>query len=384
MNINLSLPNLYIQKLSPVRSDHKYQSNAIKTGINSVSFGSIANYEKAKNIYSAIKESKRVGILLHKDVDADALSSGILFFNLLKKRYQDKDIQMVINQKIPKYCTNIPDISVITQYKNLNDKKIDTVIVLDCDDTRVDCYDIFNNAKTKINIDHHKNRLNNPKFEQKLRIIEPDAVSTTQVIYDNFFLPFGILPDKTMIECIMTGVVTDSGNFRNIPDPEGFSKTMDLLAHYSKTPLSLLTKNINNKLSISKQRSEELESFFAETVEQRKNIYIHKTPNNYKINYILVDKNLLDKYNIKDDEADIKETLNNIMGTNKPKCDITAILWDRENGDIRLSMRSKNRNVLEIAETFGGGGHKLAAGAHVEGNLEEAIKKVLKVIDEKY
>lgn len=384
MNINLNLTNLYIQKLSSVKSDYNYQSNPIRMGTDSVSFGSTVHYEKAKNIFSAIKNSKRVGILLHKDVDADALSSGILFFNLLKKRYIDKDIQLVINQKIPKYCANIPNISTIVQYKDLNNKSFDTVVVLDCDETRVDCYDIFDNAKTKINIDHHKNRLNNPKFEQKLRILEPNAVSTTQVIYDNFFLPFGIWPDKSMIECIMTGVVTDSGNFRNIPDPKSFSKSMDLLAHYSKIPLSVLTRNINNKLSASKQRSGELERFFTETIEQRKNIHIHKTPNNYKINYILVDKNLLDKYNIKDDEADIKETLNNIMGMNKPKCDITAILWERKNGDIRLSMRSKYRNVLEIAETFGGGGHKFAAGAPVTGTLDEAIEKVLKVIDEKY
>ena len=47
-------------------------------------------------------------------------------------------------------------------------------------------------------------------------------------------------------------------------------------------------------------------------------------------------------------------------------------------------MRSSNCDVLDITETFGGGGHKFAAGATVSGTFEEALEKVLSVIDEKY
>ena len=66
---------------------------------------------------------------------------------------------------------------------------------------------------------------------------------------------------------------------------------------------------------------------------------------------------------------------------NKPKADIAVALWERENGETRLSMRSRQMNVLNIAEYFGGGGHKLAAGATVSGTFEEALEKVLKAFD---
>lgn len=384
MNIVLNVANFNIPKINSIKNDCRNRVTLPKSGMDSVSFGANVEYGKAKNIFSAVKKSKRVGILVHKDVDADAVSSGILFLNVLRRRYKDKDIQFIVNQKIPKYLASIPDLSVITRYKDLQNKDFDTVVVLDCDETRVDCYDIFKNANVKINIDHHENRENNSLFSNNLRITNPKAASTTQLIYDNFFLPFGIWPNRTMLECIMTGIITDTGNFKNIPDKEKFSKSMKSLSQYTNVPLSVLSKKINNKFDNSKQRSEELKRFFDDTAELGKNLNTHTTPKNNKINYVLVTQELLNKYNVKDDEADIKEVLNNIVTFYRSKSDISAILWERKNGDVRLSMRSNNYDVLSLAEKLGGGGHKFAAGSLVSGTFEEALEKVLSVIDEKY
>lgn len=384
MNIVSNIANFNIPKINSIRNDYRNRVALPKSGMDMVSFGANAQYGKAKNIFSAVKKSKRVGILVHKDVDADAVSSGILFLNILRRRYRDKDIQFIVNQKIPKYLASIPDLSVITQYKDLQNKDFDTVVVLDCDETVVDCYDIFKNANVKINIDHHGNREDNPLFSNNLRIANSKAASTTQLIYDNFFLPFGIWPNKIMLECIMTGIITDTGNFKNIPDKEKFSKSMKSLSQYTNVPLSVLSKKINNKFDNSKQRSEELKKFFDDITELGKNLNTHTTPKNNKINYVLVTQELLDKYNIKDDEADIKEVLNHIVTVYRAKSDISAILWERKNGDVRLSMRSNNYDVLSLAEKLGGGGHKFAAGSLVKGNFEEALEKVLSVIDEKY
>ena len=384
MNIVLNVANFNIPKINSIKNDCRNRVTLPKSGMDSVSFGANVEYGKAKNIFSAVKKSKRVGILVHKDVDADAVSSGILFLNVLRRRYKDKDIQFIVNQKIPKYLASIPDLSVITRYKDLQNKDFDTVVVLDCDETRVDCYDIFKNANVKINIDHHENRENNSLFSNNLRITNPKAASTTQLIYDNFFLPFGIWPNRTMLECIMTGIITDTGNFKNIPDKEKFSKSMKSLSQYTNVPLSVLSKKINNKFDNSKQRSEELKRFFDDTAELGKNLNTHTTPKNNKINYVLVTQELLNKYNVKDDEADIKEVLNNIVTFYRSKSDISAILWERKNGDVRFSMRSNNYAVISLAEKLGGGGHKFAAGSLVSGTFEEALEKVLSVIDEKY
>ena len=57
------------------------------------------------------------------------------------------------------------------------------------------------------------------------------------------------------------------------------------------------------------------------------------------------DQKRIDRYQIKDKEGDIKETINHILAMNKPKADVVAVLWARENGENRLSMRSRKKDV---------------------------------------
>jgi phosphoesterase RecJ-like protein len=52
---------------------------------------------------------------------------------------------------------------------------------------------------------------------------------------------------------------------------------------------------------------------------------------------------------------------------------------EREDGELSVSFRSRSGfDVSEIAKEVGGGGHKAAAGARVEGlPFDEAVEKVL-------
>ena len=62
---------------------------------------------------------------------------------------------------------------------------------------------------------------------------------------------------------------------------------------------------------------------------------------------------------------------------------IVAIFFEElEEGKVRVSMRSKSEqvDVSVICQKFGGGGHKLAAGARVRGTLAEVETKILKEI----
>jgi phosphoesterase RecJ-like protein len=54
---------------------------------------------------------------------------------------------------------------------------------------------------------------------------------------------------------------------------------------------------------------------------------------------------------------------------------------EKRDGEIKVSFRARRMNVAKIAEQFGGGGHKLAAGATVSGPLEAARDRVLQVVE---
>jgi phosphoesterase RecJ-like protein len=61
---------------------------------------------------------------------------------------------------------------------------------------------------------------------------------------------------------------------------------------------------------------------------------------------------------------------------------VAAFFEELDDGKVRVSMRSKDEryDVCRVAQQFGGGGHKLAAGARVRGTLAEVEKKVLEAI----
>lgn len=58
-----------------------------------------------------------------------------------------------------------------------------------------------------------------------------------------------------------------------------------------------------------------------------------------------------------------------------------AIMIEQPAGGFKISFRSRCKmDCSQVAKTFGGGGHKAAAGAFIEGPLEEVQKKVLDAV----
>jgi phosphoesterase RecJ-like protein len=65
--------------------------------------------------------------------------------------------------------------------------------------------------------------------------------------------------------------------------------------------------------------------------------------------------------------------------------DVIAAIYMREVGEnkYRASLRSKGDiNVAKVAEKFGGGGHRNAAGLGLEGNWDEAEKQIVVALAE--
>lgn len=62
-----------------------------------------------------------------------------------------------------------------------------------------------------------------------------------------------------------------------------------------------------------------------------------------------------------------------------------ALFVESQDGRIKCSLRSKGAvDVSKIAQRFGGGGHKAAAGAHLDGPLENAKQLVLEQVREQF
>jgi phosphoesterase RecJ-like protein len=53
--------------------------------------------------------------------------------------------------------------------------------------------------------------------------------------------------------------------------------------------------------------------------------------------------------------------------------EVACLLYELEDGQIKASLRSRERvDVNAVCRSFGGGGHRLASGAKLDGPLERA------------
>jgi phosphoesterase RecJ-like protein len=58
-----------------------------------------------------------------------------------------------------------------------------------------------------------------------------------------------------------------------------------------------------------------------------------------------------------------------------------ALLFRETESDIKVSLRSKKQiDVSKVAGTFGGGGHKKAAGCNIKGTMEEVKEKIFSAV----
>ena len=57
------------------------------------------------------------------------------------------------------------------------------------------------------------------------------------------------------------------------------------------------------------------------------------------------------------------------------------LLKEADNKTTKVSLRSKKIDVAKIAESFGGGGHKFAAGCTIQKPPKIAVAKLLELIN---
>ena len=92
------------------------------------------------------------------------------------------------------------------------------------------------------------------------------------------------------------------------------------------------------------------------------------------IAWVTVDHNTMYEAGACDEDAD--GIVNYALSIN----DVVAVAFFKElsSGSWRISLRSKGKNnVAKVAEKFGGGGHRNAAGCRIEGEYEEVRSRVI-------
>jgi len=313
--------------------------------------------KKYQEFEEIVKSSKNILIISHVNPDGDTLGTMCGLHSAILKQYKKK-AEMLILSKLPKVYEFLPKIE---EAKSLDmfdkSREYDLVITVDVAslDRLIDAQILFERAKYTINIDHHKT--NNDYGN--LAIVEPDASSSGEVAY-KILKSLGWTIDLDTATALYTAILTDTGGFRFENTNAGV-----LIVAAELINLGVVPKDVYKKCYESKTKGMVLFQNYCVS----KSIFT----DNDKIAYTVVYKKDIEKFAAGDDYTDgIAEVLRAINTT-----EISFVVKEVDQRICKISMRSKGLDVAEICSTFGGGGHKFAAGCTIKTSCDEAVKKLL-------
>ena len=314
------------------------------------------------NLDDIIKGKKKILLLSHVNPDGDTLGSMCAMYSMILNKYKKKaDMSIVSN--IPFNYSFLPNIHLAKREFN-SSLVYDLAIALDVASIeRIrDAKVLFDKAKCKINIDHHKT---NPRYGD-YQIIDAEASSCGEVLF-NYFKDNNWEITEDAAICLYTAIMTDTGNFRfENTSPNAMRAAADLIEK-GASPNKLYKLCYESK-------TKNLVMF--------QNYCVNKAEflNDNKIVYTTVYKKDLEQFSAGDDFTDgIAETLRAIDST-----EVAFVVKEVDSKTSKISMRSKTTDVAKICEKFNGGGHTYAAGCTIKASVKDSIKKLLKEIDSEF
>lgn len=309
----------------------------------------------------SIKNSKNILIVSHINPDGDTLGTMCGLYSLIKDNYKKKcDILTV--SKVPSVYKFIPYIGEARGIEEYDlSREYDLVINVDIAalDRCSDAEQLFNKGKVTVNIDHHGTNTN----YADINIVEPDASATAELLYE-IATRFGWRISLESAICLYVGILTDTGGFKFSNTTKRTMEIAGELLNYGINPAEIYQKCYESY-------SKNMVLFQSYCID--KAVFL----NDDKIAYTIVYKKDLEKfkYNGDDFTEGLTEKLRAIVTT-----EIAFIVKELGPTLSKVSMRSRTIDIASICTNFGGGGHKLAAGAVIKASPESAVKLVLEEI----
>ena len=302
------------------------------------------NFNKAKQL---IDSSDNILLTMHERMDGD--DGGALLAIGAHLRKNGKKTFYAIKKGVPPSLAFLPDSHLVQD--DIDGGNFNLLITFGCSTLHRTGSEKIQNLRTKIiNIDHHPD---NQMFGD-INLVDPAKSSVAELVYD-FFLHNGWPINKHIAECLLTGIITDTGCFIHSNTQKS---TLEAAGNLMKKG-ALAEKIIGQTF-----KAKNLNTLKAWGRALANLNYDPKT----KIIYSFITDNDLNELGQLPKSAfeGLAETLNTY-----PEAKFAMFL--RQDGEvIKGSLRTepfKKTDVSGIAKLFGGGGHKMAAGFSVSGKL---------------
>jgi len=310
-------------------------------------------------IGQALRDHQTFAILSHVRPDGDALGSQLAL--ALSLEQLGKTVRVWNEDGMIEKYNFLPRAALLSK-PPAQKEEVDLVVALDTAvQTRLGtAIESVGSARMLINIDHHPS---NPRYGD-LVFIDPVSPATGQILFE--LISDQKLPMTPEIaENLYVAISTDTGSFQY---PNTTARTFEIAAELIRAGVDvgrvsqLLYENyprrrvelLRELLGTMRFAGQGRVASFSLSLAMTKRLGV-----------------------LPEDNEGLIDHLRAIRGV------IVAVFFEElPEGKVRVSMRSKSSeaDVCAICMKFGGGGHKLAAGARVRGTLAEVEQKVLEAI----
>src|SRR5688500_17232359 len=303
-------------------------------------------------VVELIEAKRRFAITSHIRPDGDSLGSSLGLYWLL--RALDTDVEVIMRDAVPHAYQQLPGAGEVRVTPSV-DPSYHAVFVIECSDiTRPGLADL--EKQFVVNIDHHSTTA----LFGTINWIDSTASAVGEMIY-NLCKAIGVRVTREIAECVYTALVTDTGSFHYSNTTERTFKVASELVRAGVKPAKV-SQAVFGNYPWSKI---ELTSSVLATV---------RRDASGRVAWLRQTQEMQERAGASDEDGD------GLVNYPLSCGEVEAVAFFKENkpGEYRVSLRSKcDVNVARIAERFGGGGHRNAAGCTFRGTVEEAERAIV-------
>ena len=299
-----------------------------------------------------LQGAKKVALSGHIRPDGDCVGSVMSVYQYIKKNMPEIELKAFLETPSSVFdcIEGVEDIDSSMD----TTEEYDVFIAMDCTADRLgNAQNIFNRAKTRINIDHHVSN----QGCGDINIVVPDASSTCEVVYEL------LNPQKLDVEIAKTiyiGMIHDTGVFKySNTSPKTLQIAANLIAYGFDFPKiideTFYEKTYVQTLVCAKAVSESVRFMDGKCI------------------FSVVDRSMMQFFGV--GPKDLDGVINQLRIVKGVECAI--FMYELDNMEYKVSMRSNGLvNVSVIASLFGGGGHVRAAGCTMKGTPHDVINNL--------
>ncbi len=309
-------------------------------------------------IISVLKEARTVCIVGHIRPDGDCIGSELGLAMALENA--GKEVTVWNEDVVPDKLRFLDPNRRVK--KPTSGGEFDVVIATDCAafERLGRCGDHIGARKSFINIDHHAS---NTKYAD-LNWVSPREPSTGELIFD-LCQWAGWKITEPIANCLFTAVSTDTGSFQY---PSTTPDTLETAAHL-----------VERGADLGRICQEVYQSFPLSRIKLLRHVYSKfRLTHGDRTAYFWLRQRDYTRAGARTEESEgLIDHIRAIEGVE------VALVFEEAGDDLtRVSWRSKNSriDVAAIAQRFGGGGHKAAAGARISGRPLGVQRRVLSAV----